>query len=745
MKTKELSAKWIGLITDQEIGKGTKQMETGAPAPYFRKEFTVTSEVKKATLVMSALGLYQGYINGIQTDEELFKPQWTDYNKTIEAREFDVTKLILPGKNCVGAILGEGWYSGKISIIGRQLYGGYPLSLFLELNIELSNGTKIVVKSDESFKASTGKIRDNDFQNGETWDNRIKSEEYFIADYDDFAWEKVSVMPSCTSKLHFTDTPVIKYHEEFPAKFLHSFDSKLIYDIGQNMSGNIQACFKGKCGDKIVIRYGEMLNNDGSLYTDNLRSAKCTDTFICRGEGSEIFQPMFTFHGFRYIEISATLGVEIVSLKAFACYSDLCETGSFSCDNALVEKIFKNSFWGQKSNFVGLPTDCPQRDERMGWTGDSYAFCGSAMYNMDCRNFYRKYMDDLVEAIRCEGAVTDVVPYVPVVGSGNNGWGDVIGELTYTYYCMYGDLDFVKRYLPHIKRWVDYLVENSDNLIRLEIGYGDWLSIIQGETNVSAINTAHTAHSAWLTSRMCELCGDSDASKYESLFENIKSRYRETFVSESGVVAGGTQGDYLSAIAFGLVDPKECGEYLRSTMKKCGDHLSCGFMTIKYLLPVLCDLGYVDLAYKLIGQDTYPSWGYSVRQGATTIWEHWDSYTEEKGFCNPEMNSFNHYSFGSCSEWYYRYILGIRNSEKLAGFSCANLCPCVDFSGVLNAACGSYNSINGKISVEWSVEKGVCTYKATSSGVKLTLDLNSYKIIKQTVSDSCVYAEFAKA
>ena len=736
-------AKWIGLITDKETGEGNKDMTAGSPAAYLRKEFGANKNIRSAKMTVTALGIYYCYINGIAVDDELFKPLWTDYNKSLDYNVFDVTKLIKEGKNCVGIILGDGWYSGKISIVGRQYYGKYPLKLFLRIDIEYEDGSTDAVISDKNFRGGAGKIRENDFQDGEVFDNRFKSG-FSEVGFDDGGYENVDEYSDIAAELKLSDASPVKYHECFKAEFLHKdCEGKYIYDIGQNLAGNISCVINAEKNDKIIFRFGEMLKDDGSLYTENLRSAKATDIFISNGEKDEKFSPLFTFHGFRYIEIDKPETASVTDIKVFACYSDLNVTGGFECDNALVNQIYKNAFWGQKSNFVGLPTDCPQRDERMGWTGDSFAFCQSAMFNMDCRQFYIKFMENLIEATRENGAVTDVVPYVSIVGYGHNGWGDVITELPYNYYLTYGDKDLLRFSLPYMKKWVDYLDSNSVDHIRPFDGYGDWLSIGYNETGVEAMNTALTARSADITAKACLALNDSDYSKYKNFFIEIRKNYRNKFIHENGTIGNDNQGDYLLACACGLADYCEIAVPFIKTVEKNNYHLSCGFMSIKFLLPTLCELGESDLAYRIINNDTYPSWGYSIKQGATTVWERWNSYTKENGFGNAEMNSFNHYSLGSCVEWYYKYVLGINFCESAPGFKKILIRPFIDKSGIITKAKGFYNSVSGLIEVEWNISGGICEYKARfGKDIKIECDFTRYPVIEKTVESESVIVKF---
>lgn len=741
----EFAAEWIGVITDERIGRGRRDMAEGSPAAYMRKEFEIDGKISRATLYITARGIYEGYINGQRVSDFLFEPQWTDYSKRIEYRKYDATELLKEGGNCVGAIVGDGWYCGKISIVGRQLYGEYPLLLLLRLTIEYEDGRTQTIVSDESFTGGSGSVRRNDLQDGQTVDARECGTEFSRYGFKSDKFVPVTVCRPKETSVSESFAPPIVYHEKLKTVFLHrDGDGKYLYDCGQNLAGNISCKIAAKAGDKIVFRYGEMLEKDGRLYTENLRTAKATDVFISDG-AERVFFPSFTFHGFRYIEITKPESAEISELTVCALYSDISETGAFSSDNPLVDQIYKNAFWGQKSNFVGLPTDCPQRDERMGWTGDSFAFCGSAMFNMDCRAFYRKYMRDLADAQREDGAVPDVVPYVPIVEYGNNGWGDVVTELPYTYYLMYGDKGFLSECLPCMKKWVDYQLRNSENYLRPFGGFGDWLSIRVNETDVEGMNTAMFAHSAYLTAKACEVLGDEQDGYYRELFHKIKNAYRAKFVDKNRRVGNGNQGDYLLAYAFRLMDKEEIRDGFLRSISENDDHLSCGFMSIKYLLPALCDMGRADLAYKIISTDTYPSWGYSVKQGATTVWERWNSYTAENGFGDAAMNSFNHYSLGSCVEWYYRYVLGINYAEEGPGFSAIRVKPYFDFEGRVNKVSGGYRSVRGKIEAKWRTEKGKAFYEIKyPEDCRLLTDFSDYKIVRISQEKGFLKAELKR-
>lgn len=733
-------AKWIGWSE----GPGDRESPYGEPAVYLFKSFSC-KHARRAVLRMSSLGVFVPFLNGKQVGEDVLTPGWTNYRVRREYFTYDVTGLLREGENVVGAVLGDGWYTGNVAIYKRQLYGAYPLRLWMELEIEDETGTVTVV-SDSDFRATRGRIGKNDILNGEYQDARAPHEEIFLPGFkgqtfpvsegEDFQPEPASVPAArCREILSATEIPF-------------EGDGRL-FDFGQNMVGNVEITLSGEPGSIVQVRYGEMLTEVGGLYVENLRSARCTDTYTLKGEGEEIFCPLFTFHGFRYIEVLVLAGrAEIRGLKGKVIFSALERTGRFTCSDPIADQVYRNAFWGQKGNFLYIPTDCPQRDERMGWTGDTEIFCKSAIYNMDCRAFYRHYLSLCRDDQRPDGAITDVVPYVPVVGWGCAAWGDAICVLPWHLYQMYGDLTAARENLSAMKAWVNYLSGTAPAGIRAQGGYGDWLSV--GEiTDTSLLNTAFYAYSTMILAELCKALKDPDAARYQALYETIRTAFRAAFLKPDGTLKGGdqnpaavpgaspkmpssgdTQTAYLLAAQFKLMSLEEIRPHLLRRLRQHQNHLATGFLGVSFLLPVLSELGEDDLCYELMTRTDYPSWGYSVKNGATTIWERWNSYTREEGFGDVGMNSFNHYSLGSCTEWMFERVLGI--NPGLPGFEKLCLRPLPDFSGKVTHAEGSYQSVRGLIEVSWEVRDGVCTYRATyPEEMEAECELDRYKVLSR--------------
>lgn len=731
---------WIYL---DEVSCGDKK-QYGAPAVYFRKKFKIEKKVKRAVLYVSALGVFKAYLNGNSVDDDFLSPGWTDYRKRIPYMEYDVTDK-LQNENALAIVVADGWAVGNIGYeVERQVFSD-RVEVFASLVIEYEDDSRSFIETDTSWKAAHGEILRSDLLMGESVDSRLSLGNFSSVEYDDRIWglAKTKTGSSDLWKIYFLDkaiAPKTKIKHRLPAVFLHKDENgRYIYDVLQNMAGIIEARLRGTRGAKVTFRYGEMLCEDGTLYTANLRLAEATDSYVLAGKKEETFRPLFTFHGFRYIEVSVEGDVEIVNLTGLATYSDLAETASFSCNDEIVNKLYKNIVWGQRSNFLNIPTDCPQRDERLGWTGDSQVFCGTAMFNMDCRLFYKKHLTDIRDAQCGNGAVPGIAPIVPhhdhsvLQGRlGAAGWGDAIAVLPYEYYRMYGDISIVKENLPATKKFVDYCLSRSENYIRPErFNYGDWLELNE-KSDISLISTAYFAYSAFLTAKLCEIVGDADAAYYIALYEKIREAFRARFIMKGGKLKSDTQTVYLLAYRFGLMDEIEIRSHLLQALKRNGDKLTTGFLGVKHLLPVLCDLGETELAYKLFTSKEYPSWCYPVVNGATTIWERWNSYSIETGFGDVSMNSFNHYAYGSVGEWIFKYCLGIRPSADAGkgGFEQLVMCPCFDSGRRITYAEGHYNSIRGVIFVRWiSKQSGLYRYEySVPEGVNVSFDFKDMEV-----------------
>jgi alpha-L-rhamnosidase len=674
-------------------------------APYLRKSFELRSHVQRAVLYVTALGLYEVHLNGQRVGDHVLAPDWTDYRKRVRYQTFDVTGLMKTGGNALAAMLANGWFSGHIGNGGYQFFGKEPAFL-AQLEVTYADGHTEKVVTDKTWKAHASPILATDFMLGEKYDSRLEIKRWDKFGLDERAWSGVRMRDESFLQLESqVMEPVREIFELKPKSIKEPKPGAWIYDLGQNMVGVVRLKVSAPAGTKIAIRHAEMLNPDGSIYTKNLRGAPSTDEYVCKGDGIEIWQPRFTFHGFRYVEITGLTGrPQRNAVTGIVIGSATPRTGEFACSDARINQLQSNIQWGQRGNYISVPTDCPQRDERLGWMGDAEVFIRTATYNADVASFFTKWLVDVDDGQSPSGSFSDVSPDTMGV-NGVPAWGDAGVICPWTLYEAYGDRRILEQHLPAMIKWVDYLQSHSDGLIRdRDRGndYGDWLSI-GADTPKDLIGTAYFAYSTHLLAESCRALGrDTEADKYQQLFEDIKAAFNQRYVAADGRIEGNTQCAYAMSLKFELL-PEElrpkAAQYLEQDIKAKGNHLSTGFVGVSYLLPVLAQSGKADTAYSLLLQDTFPSWLFSVKHGATTIWERWDGWTPEKGFQDPGMNSFNHYSLGSCGEFLFGFIGGIRPASP--GFKTILINPVIQNG--LTWANTSFDSIHGKICTAWKL------------------------------------------
>lgn len=697
---------WISNEKSTEYNK-----KYGASAPYFRKLFNAKNATK-VTLYITAKGIFKVYLNGEEICEDRFQPEWTDYSKSLNYITYDLTSLI-KGENCLGIIIGNGWYCGTVGLLNvRANYEKKP-SFSAEIHVQNDKGVE-VISTDESWKCATGKIIYNDMLHGEYHDFNSDLGNFSCVDYNDNSFVLSSVCAPYDKLLREHTAEKIGLNEWFKGEKIISTASYEIYDFGQNFAGIPIVKARGEKGCKIRLRFGEMLDGN-TLYTANLRDAEATDYMVLSG-GEDCFEPLFTFHGFRYMEICVLNGkCEVTSVNARAIYSRLKQTGYFKCDNELVNKIFNNVLWSQKSNSIGIPTDCPQRDERLGWTGDVQIFCKTAMFNMNCKRFYENYAYCIGEGQRENGAIPVVIPDVHAPWcepyTGVTGWSDVCILLPYHHYMHYGDVSILRNNYSVGEKYLQYCASQWQDYIMPDRGFGDWLSI-NDDTDKRVLATAFTAYSYDIFANICKILNNGKEDYYRDISLRIKEKYKEKFVDGFGKILSDTQTAYLTAYAFGILG-KEVSTHLLQTLERKNMRLSTGFIGVKFLLPVLTELGRSDIAYKLLCSTEYPSWGYTVKNGATTIWERWNSYSHTEGFGDIGMNSFNHYSLGSCVEWVYKYLLGINCDHGAVAYKTVLFKPYFCFTGEINSAKGMLKTQQGDLTVKWVVEGDIVTYAVT--------------------------------
>lgn len=710
------TSEWIGLDEVRPSGADwlppTRKKRVYLPAAMLRKDFSLPAAPVRAVLYVTALGNVEPRLNGQRVADEFFTPGWTDYAKRLHYRAYDVLSLLKPGGNTLGAVLGDGWFRGNIASFGQNRYGKQT-RLRAELHLFFADGKERLVVSDDTWKGSTGPILEADQQAGESYDARLEQPGWDAPGFDDAKWTSVSVGAELAPKIvRAHPAPPVRRVAELPAATSsRPRPGVYVFDLGQNFAGFARLKVREPAGTVVRLRFAEMLQNDGTLYTENLRSARVTDTYVCKGGGEETWEPRFAFHGFRYVEVTGLTNVpEADAVTGVVLSTGSEETGAFECSNALLNRIWSNTRWGQLSNYFEVPTDCPQRDERLGWTGDAQIFVRTAAYNQDIAAFMGKWVDDLLDAQNPDGSFTDVAP--AAIKGWSPGWGDAGVIVPWTLWRVYGDTRLLERAYPAMKRYMAYLQSRAPEGIGPDHGYGDWLAI-GGVTEKPLISTAYLAHDANLMADIAAALGKTeDEAAFRALFDATSAAFRGKFVNADGSVgASKSQTAHLLALRFGLLTPEQrpaAIAHLIDNLERRNWRLGVGFLGVNLLLPTCTEAGRVDGAYYLIAGREFPSWGYSVDQGATTIWERWNSYTKAAGFGNPGMNSFNHYSYGSCVEWFYRTVLGIDGG---VGFARVLIRP-QPGPGVESAS-GHYDSLRGRVATSWKLRNGEFSFDIT--------------------------------
>ncbi|MEL7588992.1 MAG: glycoside hydrolase family 78 protein [Prolixibacteraceae bacterium] len=684
------------------------------PCPFFRKEFDLSKKVRSARVYVTAQGLYQLFLNGKRVSDDLFTPGWTSFNKRLQYQTYDVTDL-LQAKNAVGAIVGNGWFCGNIGWNGGKGYYGDKPSFLMQMQITYTDGTTGLVVTDSSWKTGTGPILSSDIYNGESYDANQEMSGWNSAGFSDNKWVAVSTPQIPKNMLVAPQgVPVKAIAEIKPVKLFTTPKGETVFDMGQNMVGWVRLKVQGKKGDRITLKFAEVLDKEGNFYTANLRAAKATDVYTLKGEGEEVYEPHFTFHGFRYVKMEAPVKASTDQITGVVIHSDMTPTGTFTCSDPLIDQLQKNIQWGQRGNFLDVPTDCPQRDERLGWTGDAQVFSMTAAFNFDVAAFYTKWMKDVAADQLPDGKVPHVIPDVLKGGGGSTAWADAALIVPWTMYRIYGDRRILEEQYASMKAWVEYMRKRAgeDNLWTGDTHYGDWLAFASNRSDYTGattekdlIATAYYRYSSALLSKIAGIIGNqADAAVYADLSENIKKAFNAEFVSPNGRLVSHTQTAYLLALAFDMLPEnlvKNAASYLAEDVKKF-KHLTTGFVGTPLLCETLSSHGYEDLAFMLLTRKEYPSWLYPVTQGATTIWERWDGQKPDGTFQDVGMNSFNHYAYGAIGEWLYSYVGGIRINPEKPGYQRFFLDP--HMGGKLDFVKTSFQSMYGEIRSDWKLE-----------------------------------------
>jgi alpha-L-rhamnosidase len=688
-------------------------------AAYLRKEFTVARRVVQARLYVTALGLYEFEVNGQKVGTNQLAPGRTEYTKRVPYHTYDVTSLVGSGANGCGAILGDGWYCGHLHSDPRQTYGDRP-KLLAQLELQFADGTTQIVATDPTWLAGEGPIRSSDLLMGEDYDARLEIPGWSAPGFTPkSAW--VPAVPfdePAVQVVAHRAPPIRKTHEVKPVAppVASANKRRHIFDFGQNMVGHVRLRVRNAApGQVIDLRHVEMLDKDGKPYVLSLRTARAIDHYTTRGSGGgeETFEPRFTFHGFRYVEVRDYPGGNptVDDVTGVVVHSDMEATGSFECSDPMLNQLQSNIVWSQRGNFLDIPTDCPQRDERLGWTGDAQVFIRTAAFNMDVANFFAKWLTDMADSQGDDGRIPSVVPSVTsIYGEGGPAWADAAVICPWWVYRCYGDDRILADCWPMMTRFLTFLEERCVNFIRCDEhwkwkGYGDWLSM-NADTPADLIGTAFYAYCAGLMSRIATvLKRPDDAARYARLEADVRAAWQKRFVTPDGMIVAQTQTAYVLALHFDLLPESlrpRAVDLLVANIKGRGWHLSTGFVGTPYLNPVLTRFGRADVAFKLLQQRTFPSWLYPITQGATTMWERWDSWTHEKGFSDTGMNSFNHYAYGAVGEWIYATIGGIDLDPAEPAYRKLLVAPRIG-GGLAHARC-RLDSMYGPVECNWKLQ-----------------------------------------
>lgn len=730
------------------------------PSQYFRNEFSTQKPVKSAKVYVTSLGVYELYMNGNKVGNDLFTPGYTSYNKRLQYQTYDVTKM-LQQNNAIGAIVGDGWYRGNIGWTGDYAYYGNQLALLVQLQVNYVDGTSETIVSNDDWKASYGPILESDMYNGEKYDARLEMDGWANKGFDDGNWSKVEILEHSKDILVAPQGPPVKAIEEIkPKKIITTPKGEIVLDLGQNIVGWARMKVQGKKGDQVTLQFAEVLDKEGNFYTTNLRRAEATDIYTLKGSGEETFEPHFTSHGFRFIKVEGYPGaLNLDNITGVVIHSDITPTGSFTTSDPMINQLQSNIRWGQKDNFLDIPTDCPQRDERAGWTGDAQVFSMTAAYNFDVAGFYTKWLKDLAADQHESGLVTNVVPDILIgrkgvsAKGGATGWADAAIIIPWTVYQSYGDERILKEQYSSMKGWVDYMIVRSgDDYLWNDPKHwhwGDWLAYNADKpdyngsvTEKDLIATAYACYSTTLLSKIASILGKTeDIDKYKEQAKNIKKAFIQEYITPNGRLVSHTQTAYALAISFDLIPDhlkEKSAQYFAKDIEKFG-HLTTGFLGTPLLCSTLSSIGRADLAFMLLNRKEFPSWLYPVTQGATTIWERWDTQKPD-GTIIEGMNSFNHYTYGAIGEWMYNYIGGLSIDPKNPGYKHILFSP--HSGGGLTNANTEINTVYGVAKSSWKIEGDQFIYDVTvPANTTATVTLPNSREVKKLGSGKYSFSE----
>ncbi|NOX55408.1 MAG: family 78 glycoside hydrolase catalytic domain, partial [Planctomycetes bacterium] len=711
-----VKAKVVGQPGDAPWGEVAQEVDGPRRSQMLRKEFELPAEVVRARAYVSGLGYYELRLNGFRVGDDVFTPGWTQYEKRIQYQVYDVTDLLKIGRNAVGAILGNGWWSSGLGWAGgmeRHAKPGENLRFLLQLEVECTDGSKHVIVTDSSWAAHLSPIVEDTLYHGETHDARLEQPGWDKPRFDAKDWQPVKIVKDPLRKLCAQRGPTLRVTEElYPVKITEPKPGVYVLDFGQNHPGRPKLTVKAPRGTTIRMVHAEYLKPDGTLERANYRSARVTDTYICKGSGVEVWEPRFTYRGFRYMQVTGLPSKpDRTTIVSRVLHSAPPMAGTFECSNPLLNRILKNVRWGQRSNMHSVPTDCPQRDERLGWMGDAQAFAPTSIWNMDMALFFTKWMRDILEAQQPDGAVPGVCPNVGdwVIGPGRSAWADAITIIPWYVYVYYGDRQILEQAFPGVRKWVEYMqTKLSKDGLYEEPTWGDWVPV--EPTPDRPIAAMFGYHSTNLLAHMAQILGKKkDADRYRKLAEAQRRAFNKKYLKPDNNYVTATQTSNILPLAFGMVEPdrqQAVADNIAKDVKKHGGHHTTGFLGTAFILPVLAQHGHADLAYGIVNTDEYPSLGYMIKKGATTIWERWN--TDQMG---PGMNSRNHFAFGSMAQWFYEGLAGLNPDPEQPGFKHVIVRPYI--VGDLKWVRADYPTLYGRLASEWKREKGSLRLRVT--------------------------------
>jgi len=691
------TAKWI-----------RSSIDMGEVCPVFIRDFACEKKVKSAILSITALGVYEAQINQQRVGEFVFAPGWTAYDKRLQVQQYDVTRL-LKDQNEIQVTVGTGWYSGRVGTWRfaeekkaerEQMGSGFTA----ELMLYFEDGTTCSICSDEEWYVMESQIRFSDIYDGEIFDASFETTE---------KWP-VKIFEGPTHTLIPQQGEEIREQEVVtPVGIFTTPKGEVVIDFGQEITGYVETTLTAVDGEKVSLSFAEVLDPYGNFYTENYRSAKCQYQYTCKA-GLQSYKPKLAFYGFRYVRIDEFPGgtekAKQENFRAIEIHSQMERTGYLSCSDPLLNKLFENIIWGQKDNFLDVPTDCPQRDERMGWTGDAQVFIRAACLNYDVERFFTKWLADMAADQKEDGRIPHIVPECYTERPGGAAWGDAAVICPWQLYLAYGNREILEMQYDCMTGWIKWITDHTEKeyLWIQEFQFGDWLGLdapsgsYKGSTREDFLASAFYAYSTGLVAKIGKILG-KNVEYYETLYSNIVKTFREEYPVYT------TQTEHVLAIYFNLApDCQAAADQLAEMIRSCGTKLQTGFVGTPYLLHVLSDYGHTKLAYDLLLRREYPSWLYPVTKGATTIWEHWDGIMENGDFWDPEMNSFNHYAYGAVADWVYCKAAGIQAMEEYPGYEKVKIAPLTDDRlGWLEA---KLKTRRGQICSKWQKQDGVWRY-----------------------------------